>query len=202
MPGSTPATPATATACRMVEQRQIAERQRQAGNAAFKQQQYSEALRCYQAGLEVQRHSMALHANAAAAALKLSCYVQALEHCDKVCNACCDGSMLTGVQAQCFAGTSCIIPISVAMNVHCSLTLRCSPASSPCLLDLQTTELCPDDHWSQQFSVWQDSACLQRQFAWQAVWCPAVHASCEYSCCLPVCLPVCLICRLLGAALG
>ncbi|WIA44309.1 hypothetical protein OEZ86_007106 [Tetradesmus obliquus] len=69
---------------RMVEQRQIAERQRQAGNAAFKAQQYSEALRCYQAGLEVQRHSMALHANAAAAALKLQCYVQALEHCDKV----------------------------------------------------------------------------------------------------------------------
>jgi tetratricopeptide (TPR) repeat protein len=68
----------------MVEQRQIAERQRQAGNAAFKQQQYSEALRCYQAGLEVQRHSMVLHANAAAAALKLNCYVQALEHCDKV----------------------------------------------------------------------------------------------------------------------
>jgi tetratricopeptide (TPR) repeat protein len=68
----------------MVEQRQIAERQRQAGNTAFKEQQYSEALRCYQAGLEVQRHSMALHANAAAAALKLNCYVQALEHCDKV----------------------------------------------------------------------------------------------------------------------
>jgi tetratricopeptide (TPR) repeat protein len=68
----------------MVEQRQIAERQRQAGNTAFKQQQYSEALRCYQAGIEVQRHSMALHANAAAAALKLNCYVQALEHCDKV----------------------------------------------------------------------------------------------------------------------
>jgi tetratricopeptide (TPR) repeat protein len=101
-PGLTSATPATATACRMVEQRQIAERQRQAGNAAFKQQQYSEALRCYQAGLEVQRHSMALHANAAAAALKLNCYVQALEHCDKVRKllVAADG-MLTGVQAQC-----------------------------------------------------------------------------------------------------
>lgn len=68
----------------MVEQRQIAERQRQQGNAAFNAQQYSEALRYYQLGLEVQRHSMALHANAAAAALKLQCYVEAMEHCDKV----------------------------------------------------------------------------------------------------------------------
>lgn len=69
---------------RMVQQRQLAERQRVAGNAAFKAGQYSEALRCYQLGLESQRHSMTLHANAAMAALKLSCYVQALEHCDKV----------------------------------------------------------------------------------------------------------------------
>lgn len=68
----------------MVEQRQLAERQRQAGNTAFKSKQYSEALRCYQLGLEAQRHNMALHANAAAAALKMQCYVQALEHCDKV----------------------------------------------------------------------------------------------------------------------
>lgn len=69
----------------MVEQRQIAERQRQLGNAAFKAGQYSEALRCYEAGLEMQRHNMTLHANAAMAALKLRCYVAAQEHCDKVC---------------------------------------------------------------------------------------------------------------------
>jgi tetratricopeptide (TPR) repeat protein len=68
----------------MVEQRQLAERQRQLGNAAFKAGQFSEALRCYEAGLDAQRHSMALHANAALAALKLGCHVQALEHCDKV----------------------------------------------------------------------------------------------------------------------
>lgn len=68
----------------MVEQRQLAERQRVAGNAAFKARQYSEALRCYQLGLESERHNMALHANAAQAALKLSCFVQAVEHCDKL----------------------------------------------------------------------------------------------------------------------
>ena len=70
--------------CRMVEQRQIAERQRQLGNAAFQAGQYSEALRCYEVGLEAQRHNMALHANAAMAALKLKCFVAAREHCDKV----------------------------------------------------------------------------------------------------------------------
>lgn len=68
----------------MVEQQQIAERQRQLGNDAFKSGQYSEALRCYELGLEAQRHNMALHANAAMAALKLKCYVAAQEHCDKV----------------------------------------------------------------------------------------------------------------------
>lgn len=69
---------------RMVEQRQIAERQRVAGNAAFKDGQYSEALRCYQLGIDAQKISMTLHGNAAMAALKLNCFVQAIEHCDKV----------------------------------------------------------------------------------------------------------------------
>jgi len=69
---------------RMVEQRQLAERQRVAGNAAMAAGQWSEALRCYELGLESQRHSMVLHANAALAAIKIKCYVQAMEHCDKV----------------------------------------------------------------------------------------------------------------------
>jgi tetratricopeptide (TPR) repeat protein len=68
----------------MVEQRQLAERARIAGNAAMAAGQWAEALRCYESGLEAQRHNMALHANAALAALKKSCFVQALEHCDKV----------------------------------------------------------------------------------------------------------------------
>jgi hypothetical protein len=71
-------------ACRMVEKRQLAERQRVAGNAAYKAGQWSEALRCYELGLEAQRHNTALHANAAMAALKIQCYVQAMEHCSKV----------------------------------------------------------------------------------------------------------------------
>ncbi len=68
----------------MVEQRQIAERQRVKGNQLYKEGRYSEALQCYEIGLEHQRHNMALHANAAMAQLKLQCYVQAIEHCDKV----------------------------------------------------------------------------------------------------------------------
>lgn len=60
----------------MVEARQLAERRRVAGNAAFKAKQYSEALSCYQQGLSSERTNMTLHANAAQAALKLNCYVQ------------------------------------------------------------------------------------------------------------------------------
>ena len=71
---------------RMVEQRQVAERYRVAGNEAFRAGQHSEALRCYQLGVDAERTNINLHANAAQAALKISCYVQAIEHCDKVCN--------------------------------------------------------------------------------------------------------------------
>lgn len=69
---------------RMIEQRQLAERQRVAGNVAFNTKQYSEALRCYETGIESQKSSMTLHANAALAALKMHCNVSAIEHCDKV----------------------------------------------------------------------------------------------------------------------
>lgn len=37
-----------------------------------------------QLGIESEKTSMTLHANAAQAALKVSCFVQAIEHCDKV----------------------------------------------------------------------------------------------------------------------
>ncbi|KAG2450163.1 hypothetical protein HYH02_000265 [Chlamydomonas schloesseri] len=68
----------------LVERRQLAERARVAGNAAYGARQYGEALRCYQQGLESERTNMALHANAAMAALKINCFVQAIEHADKV----------------------------------------------------------------------------------------------------------------------
>ncbi|KAG2442702.1 hypothetical protein HXX76_002785 [Chlamydomonas incerta] len=68
----------------LVERRQLAERARVAGNAAYGARQYTEALRCYQQGLESERTNMALHANAAMAALKINCFVQAIEHADKV----------------------------------------------------------------------------------------------------------------------
>ena len=70
--------------CRLVEQRQLAERQRVRGNELFKQKRFSEAYQCYEIGLDAERHSMTLHANAAMASLKLQCWIQAIEHCDKV----------------------------------------------------------------------------------------------------------------------
>ena len=68
----------------MVRQRQIAQREKEAGNAAYKKGQVTEAYRCYSTGLESERHNMELHANAALASIKMGCHVQALEHCDKV----------------------------------------------------------------------------------------------------------------------
>ena len=72
----------------MVEQRQLAERLRVKGNTAFKARQYGEALRCYQEGLQSEKTNMTLHVNAAQAALKISCYVQAIENCYKVRTGC------------------------------------------------------------------------------------------------------------------
>ncbi|KAK9827632.1 hypothetical protein WJX81_001342 [Elliptochloris bilobata] len=69
---------------RMVEQRQVAERQRVAGNAALKAGRPSEAYQAYAIGLDAERHNAALHANAALASLRMRAYVQAIEHCDKV----------------------------------------------------------------------------------------------------------------------
>jgi tetratricopeptide (TPR) repeat protein len=70
--------------CRIVEGRQRAERCRTAGNDAFKQKQWSEAYRCYEEGLEAERANAKLQGNAAMAALKMGCFAQAIEHCDKV----------------------------------------------------------------------------------------------------------------------
>lgn len=41
----------------------------------------------YAIGLDAQRHSAGLHANAALASLRMQAYVQAIEHCDKACAA-------------------------------------------------------------------------------------------------------------------
>lgn len=69
---------------RMVQARQLAERCRVAGNAAFKQKQWAEAYRCYEEGLDAERANAKLQGNAAMAALKMGCYAQAIVHCDKV----------------------------------------------------------------------------------------------------------------------
>ena len=68
----------------MVSQRQIAERQRVEGNALYAQGQYTAAFQCYENGLDAEKHNMALHSNAAQVLIKMGCYVQAIEHCDKV----------------------------------------------------------------------------------------------------------------------
>lgn len=68
----------------MVSQRQLAERQRVEGNALYSQKQYTAAFQCYDTGLEAEKHNMALHSNAAQVLINMGCYVQAIEHCDKV----------------------------------------------------------------------------------------------------------------------
>ena len=54
------------------------------GNALYSQGQFTAAFQCYEAGLEAERHNMALHCNAAQVLIKMGCYAQAIEHCDKV----------------------------------------------------------------------------------------------------------------------
>ena len=68
----------------MVSDRQRAERCRVQGNTAFAQQQWAEAYRCYEEGIDAERSNAKLQANAAMAAIKMGCYAQAIEHCDKL----------------------------------------------------------------------------------------------------------------------
>lgn len=69
---------------KLLRSRQFAERQRVLGNDYFKGKQYAKALQVYEEGIASEKSNMALNANAAAAALKLGCNIQAIEHCDKV----------------------------------------------------------------------------------------------------------------------
>jgi hypothetical protein len=68
---------------RQIAQRQAAHRARETGNAAFKAGQFAEALKTYEHGLESDKRSIELHGNAAMAALKLGCFAQTIEHCDR-----------------------------------------------------------------------------------------------------------------------
>ena len=68
---------------RQIRQRQAAHRARETGNAAFKAGQFAEALKTYETGLESDKRSIELHGNSAMAALKLGCFAQTIEHCDR-----------------------------------------------------------------------------------------------------------------------
>lgn len=68
----------------MLEQRQMAERCRVAGNEAYKAGQWTVAYGHYELGLVSQRTNVKLQSNAAMASLKMGCHVQAIEHCDRV----------------------------------------------------------------------------------------------------------------------
>lgn len=68
----------------MVKQRQVAQREKEKGNKAYKTGQMAEAYRCYSSGLDAEKHNIELQANAALASVKMDCHLQAIEHCDKV----------------------------------------------------------------------------------------------------------------------
>ena len=70
---------------KQVRNRQTAFRKRNEGNAALKAGQVSDALSIYESGLECDKRSIELHGNASLASLKLGCFAQCIEHCDKAC---------------------------------------------------------------------------------------------------------------------
>eukprot|EP00191_Tetraselmis_sp_GSL018_P015799 CAMPEP_0177589110 /NCGR_PEP_ID=MMETSP0419_2-20121207/6609_1 /TAXON_ID=582737 /ORGANISM="Tetraselmis sp., Strain GSL018" /LENGTH=437 /DNA_ID=CAMNT_0019079403 /DNA_START=128 /DNA_END=1438 /DNA_ORIENTATION=+ len=73
---------------RQVEARQVAERCRVKGNELYKAGQWAAAYDWYTQGLEHEKSNVALNANAAMASIKMACYVQAIEHADKVQRIC------------------------------------------------------------------------------------------------------------------
>lgn len=86
--------------CRKIEQRQVGERCRVAGNALFQTGRWAEAYQEYDRGLSADKHNMALHANAALCSLNMACNVQAIEHADKVLSACIDSEEDNGMASQ------------------------------------------------------------------------------------------------------
>ena len=69
---------------RMVHQRRLAERMRVEGNEALKRGDLASACQSYEIGLANEKTNMALHGNLALALMKRKCYIQAIEHCDRV----------------------------------------------------------------------------------------------------------------------
>eukprot|EP00892_Ulva_mutabilis_P008357 jgi/Ulvmu1/5894/UM026_0015.1 len=69
---------------RMVKDRQRAERCRQAGVEAYSNRQWAQAYIHFEEGCNVERSNAKLHSNAAMASIKMGCYAQAIEHCEKV----------------------------------------------------------------------------------------------------------------------
>lgn len=68
----------------MVKDRQRAERCRQAGIEAYSNKQWAQAYLHFEEGCSAERSNAKLHSNAAMASIKMGCYAQAIEHCEKV----------------------------------------------------------------------------------------------------------------------
>lgn len=69
---------------RMVRDRQHAERCRKAGIEAYSNKQWAKAYMHFDEGCHAERSNPKLHSNAAMAAIKMGCYAQSIEHCEKV----------------------------------------------------------------------------------------------------------------------
>ena len=69
---------------RKAEREKLADIEKEAGNRAFKAQQYSEAVRCYTVAIDNNKCDRVLYNNRAFAYVKMGSWASAIEDCDKV----------------------------------------------------------------------------------------------------------------------
>ena len=136
--------------CRKIEQRQIGERCRVAGNGLFQAGHWAEAYQEYDRGVSADKHNMALHANAALCSLKMACNVQAIEHADKVVLTCTDSGNKDGMASL----TSCLhfehdkvastgMPAPLRMPLTGEMSFDCKGVQKRALRAFQTSTATP-----------------------------------------------------------